>query len=92
MKPPASVYDKTISTVFVVNVTETIKWLKNREVWGYIVIHYAFILNRFILPLGKCYLGDESQLVKNHKNCDYKLRIIVTISGKIVSVRSQRVL
>lgn len=92
MKPLGSVHDKTISTVFVVNATESMKWLRNREVWGYAVIHYAFILNCFILSLGKCYLGDESQVVENHKNCDNKLRIVVTISGKIVSVRSHRVL
>jgi len=62
------VYGEKISAVFVVNVTGTSKWLRNREVCNYVVIHYVFITKCFILSLDKCYLRDKSTLVKKQKN------------------------
>lgn len=61
--------------------------------WGYIVIHYIFILNTYILfwmlSLEKSYLGDKSRLVKKQKNKqNNKLKFLVLISGQIFYVRS----
>lgn len=84
-----SAHGEKIFAIFVVNVTRTSKWLRNREVRGYTVIHYVFILNCFILSVDKCYPGDKSRLVKKQKNKhNNTLSFLVLISGKILYVRS----